>query len=163
MMIDNSEIEECLEKAIARAGDDDRYLLEKGLHESAITHRIAMYLEEEFFTKYPELKLVADVEFNRDVSPDGSDIRTGCDGRMNTTDLVVHVRDTHQHNLLAIEAKKKRKGNEAEFEEARERLRYLVANGERRFQLGALLTYFFFGKDSDVALEDVHITCELVA
>ena len=62
-----AEMEKILKAAIDQVGNDDWYLLETGLREEAISHRLAIYLEQrivahQFFRPF---KFATDCEYNK--------------------------------------------------------------------------------------------------
>lgn len=90
-------------RCIERLKDHDACLLEHG-HEQSATHRLAMYMQDEFPGWH------VDVEYNRDLgapkrinySPDGHTLPAEHKIR---PDIIVHQRDTRR-NLLIVEAKR---------------------------------------------------------
>lgn len=100
------ELRAAVESAIARLFENDAHLLTSGVNERSITHRLAMYLQDEF----PDWHV--DAEYNRDSSdpkrlgltPEATE---SDDLRAVTVypDIAIHRRGTDQ-NLLVIEAKK---------------------------------------------------------
>ncbi|MBP9890312.1 MAG: hypothetical protein KBG84_00275 [Planctomycetes bacterium] len=90
-----------------RLKDHDAYLLERG-HEQAITHRLALYLQDEF----PDWHV--DVEFNRNLG-DAKRLTYARIGEPEPhkhgvrPDIIVHQRGKRQ-NLLIVEAKKQGEG-----------------------------------------------------
>ncbi len=100
-------VKDKVRNAIQRLLDHDRFLLEKDVNERSISHRLAMYLQNEFGDEWD-----VDCEYNRNhevkkeltVLP--RQIET--DDTTATTvfpDIIVHHRDTDD-NLLVIEMKK---------------------------------------------------------
>ena len=102
---DFSAMKSRLQRAMDRLKDHDKYLLQHG-HEQAITHRLAMYLQDEFPTWH------VDVEFNRNLG-ERKRLSYARDGEPEAhqhdirPDIIVHRRGTVQH-LLIVEAKKHR-------------------------------------------------------
>lgn len=103
------EVKRRLISAAMQVYKNDKYLLDYNVSERAITHRLAVYLEELF----PQWHV--DCEYNRD----GADIKrvgglciscpAGCSERSGERvfpDVIVHLRGKNTINLLAIEAKK---------------------------------------------------------
>lgn len=100
---DFSAMKSRLQRAMDRLKDHDTYLLQHG-HEQAITHRLAMYLQDEFPTWH------VDVEFNRNLGDAKKVAYQRQDDAAPVThgirpDIIVHQRGK-QDNLLIIEAKK---------------------------------------------------------
>jgi hypothetical protein len=91
---------------LLRSGDGDRYLLEVDANERSISHRLALYLEDEFPGWH------VDCEYNRDghdpkrlqLEPD-TVLSDDDQGKTVFPDIIVHKRGQVQ-NLLAIEIKK---------------------------------------------------------
>jgi len=106
--MNRAEISERLEKAIQKLMKNDRDLLISDVNERSITHRLAMYLQEEF----PDLDV--DCEYNRygfetkrvkDFYP--ADAKTDdTNARTVFPDIIVHKRGAQGPNVLVIEAKK---------------------------------------------------------
>ena len=93
------DVRQRLDAAVARLIEIDVYLLQADVNERSITHRLAMYLQEEF----PEWHV--DCEYNRD----GHELKQlaldDADPSWVYPDIIVHVRGSAD-NLLVIEAKK---------------------------------------------------------
>ena len=87
------DVEEKVCKALSILFEKDCYLLKVDANERSITHRLGIYMQEEF----PEWDV--DCEYNRD----GHKIKE-LDGRV-FPDIIVHKRGTHC-NLLVVEVKK---------------------------------------------------------
>lgn len=85
----------------------DEYLLSKDANERSITHRLGMYLQDEFATQ----GLDVDCEYNR-TGIDPKRIRSSktctnnTDGNTVFPDIIVHVRGEINRNHLVIEVKK---------------------------------------------------------
>jgi hypothetical protein len=104
------DVAEHVRAAVSRLLNEDAYLLEADVNERSISHRLALYLEEEF------LDWDVDCEYNRDghepkrlhVNPES----IPSDDTQGTTvypDIIVHERGKRS-NLLAIEIKKSNGG-----------------------------------------------------
>ena len=105
------DVAEHVRTARSRLLKEDTYLLEAGVNERSISHRLARYLEEQF----PDWDV--DCEQNRDghepkrLRLDPESVRS--DDTQGTTvypDIIVHERGTRR-NLLAIEIKKSTGGS----------------------------------------------------
>lgn len=101
-----------LESAIQKLLHRDRELLVRDVNERSITHRLAMYLQEQF------TDLDVDCEYNRcgfDVKRlNDYPMRTATNDTNGTTvfpDIIVHKRSSDGPNLLVIEAKKRNNPN----------------------------------------------------
>ena len=105
--MNQGEVREHLDRAIQRLLKRDRELLTRDVNERSITHRLAVYLQDEF----PDMDV--DCEYNRrdfdvkrldfyprDTTTDDTDARTVF------PDIIVHKRGPDGPNLLVIEAKK---------------------------------------------------------
>jgi hypothetical protein len=114
--MNEEEAREVLSTALERVVQEDTDLLSYDVNERSITHRLAVYLEEEI-----DGERDVDVEYNRegeaevsksistkqlkseisdDVDPEDLDAKTVY------PDVIVHDRGEHYENLLVIEAKK---------------------------------------------------------
>jgi hypothetical protein len=105
------DVAEHVRTALSRLLKEDAYLLEADVNERSISHRLALYLEEEF----PDWDV--DCEYNRDehepkrLRLDPESVQS--DDTQGTTvypDIIVHERGKPR-NLLAIEIKKNNGGN----------------------------------------------------
>lgn len=101
-------VKDKVQNAIKHLWFRDKFLLENDVNERSISHRLAMYLQDEFGDEWN-----VDCEYNRNhevkkeltVLP--QQIET--DDTTATTvfpDIIVHHRGTHDNNLLVIEMKK---------------------------------------------------------
>ena len=105
--MNQDEVFQRLIHAIQRLSERDYELLVRDVNERSITHRLGMYLQEEF----PEMDV--DCEYNRsDFDPKVLECypkQTHTDNTDATTvfpDIIVHKRGPQGPNLLVIEAKK---------------------------------------------------------
>jgi hypothetical protein len=105
--MDRLEVSQKLNRAIQKLTERDLELFARDVNERSITHRLAMYLQQEF----PEMDV--DCEYNRydfetkwldfyppDTKTDDTEARTVF------PDIIVHKRGPKGPNLLVIEAKK---------------------------------------------------------
>lgn len=134
-----------LSTALERVIEDDTDLLKYDVNERSITHRLAVYLEEEVGGEWN-----VDVEYNRegedevsksismehlkskisdDVDPEDLDAKTVY------PDVIVHNRGERYENLLVIEAKKS--GRSGEYD--REKL--TAYKEELRYEHGVFVTF----------------------
>lgn len=143
------EIVRHLDTAIARLIAVDAYLLQADVNERSITHRLAMYLQDEF----PEWHV--DCEYNRDGHETkrvtGLPGRTAAgpedtDGSRVFPDIIVHRRDS-EDNLLVIEAKKASSRVPLDHD----RLKLRAYHEQLRYRYAALLT--LDGDTLDVGIE----------
>ncbi len=114
-----------VEDALGTLFDDDKPLLVNDSNERSITHRLAIYLEQEIKDLEPDY--VVDVEYNRVTEANGAtdsikkrvsyhELTDSCRGRRIQDDdtdaqtvfpdIIVHERGSSEHNLLVIELKK---------------------------------------------------------
>jgi len=111
--MEQDEVKKKLDSALQRLFKCDIILLENDANERSITHRLAIYIEDEF----PSWNV--DCEYNRvgkgntpkriticydhihqNISPDDTDAQTVY------PDIIVHKRGTRESNLLVVEVKK---------------------------------------------------------
>ena len=120
-------VKDALVRAVGLLVERDAYLLTNALYEAAITHRIAVYLEDAFATY--------DVDCEYDQNQGASKaIPVYGDAR---PDVIVHCRSHNQPwNVLAIEAKKRGQSIAGDLEKLRG-LRY--SRGEYGYQVVAML------------------------
>lgn len=143
--MNEEEAREVLSSALERVVKEDTDLLRYDVNERSITHRLAVYLEEEVSGKWD-----VDVEYNRvgedevskavpmeylkskipdDVDPEDLDAKTVY------PDVIVHNRGETYENLLVIEAKKS--GGSGEYD--REKL--TAYKEELRYKHGVFVTF----------------------
>jgi len=128
-MNDQNELKERVEKAVEHFIRNDSELLNLDAHELSISHRIAVYLEQEF--NKPDLNI--DCDYNRYFNS----TKTMPNGRNIRPDILVHKRDDGSENLLAIEIKKDQTDTEDE-----EKLKMLTnQNNGFNYNLGVFI-YF---------------------
>ena len=120
--MNEEEVKQAVISALERVIEDDANLLRYDVNERSITHRLAVYLEEEVGGDWE-----VDVEYNRvgedevskavpmeylksrisdDVDPEDLDAKTVY------PDVIVHNRGEQYENLLVIEAKKSGRSGE---------------------------------------------------
>lgn len=106
-----------LRRALSRVTVEDAHLVEGGVNERSVTHRLAIYLAAEFDDSWD-----VDIEYNRNldtVKRLGLHRRDVTDYDLHATtvfpDVIVHRRGTST-NLLVIEAKRNAGGHEYDFE-----------------------------------------------
>jgi len=143
--MNEKEVREILSNALERVVEDDADILGYDVNERSITHRLAVYLDEEIGDEWD-----VDVEYNRegedevskavsieylksqipdDVDPEDLDAKTVY------PDAIVHNRGERYQNLLVIEAKKS--GRSGEYD--REKL--TAYKEELRYEHGVFVTF----------------------
>jgi hypothetical protein len=107
--VNQKEIRQKLDGAIQKFMEHDLELLSRDVNERSITHRLAMFLQDEFAPEW-----MVDCEFNRygfdskkvlDFYPHGT-TTDDTEARTVFPDIIVHKRGPEGPNLLVIEAKK---------------------------------------------------------
>jgi hypothetical protein len=135
--MNKEEVRQAVSVALERVKDEDTDLLRYDVNERSITHRLAVYLDDEIDSEWD-----VDVEYNRvgedevsksvsmeylkskipdDVDPEDLDAKTVY------PDVIVHNRGERYENLLVIEAKKSGRSGEYDREKLtayKEELRY---------------------------------------
>ena len=146
--MDKNQLKENVETAIQRLTTKDRFLIENGLHEITIAHKLAEYLESEF------KDWDVDIEYNKkiDVDLQGNTSKeilnrfsnAGESGhtqrRSLRIDIIVHHRGKNDYgsNLLAIELKKV--GNPSRRDMDEDALKQLTdKNRPYRYQFGLFI------------------------
>ena len=115
--VDRVQIEDALNRAIGTFVECDSHLLAADANERSISHRIAIYLEQEM----PGYNV--DCEYNRD----GFDVKrlqlapslTSTDNDEAVTvfpDIIVHRRGNNDQNLLVVEMKKAAAGSNLTYD-----------------------------------------------
>lgn len=143
--MNEDEVRQAVSVALDRIKDEDDDLLRFDVNERSITHRLAVYLDEEITDEWD-----IDVEYNRegedevsktvpmdylkskipdDVDPEDLDAKTVY------PDVIVHSRGETFENLLVIEAKKS--GGSGEYD--REKL--TAYKDELRYEHGVFVTF----------------------
>jgi hypothetical protein len=151
-IIDPSDLDHRVSKAIDRLLEKDDYLLRHDANERSITHRLACYLQEEF----PEYDV--DCEYNKDCDSKNNIKMLNTNRRKNGRvfpDIIVHKRGTNSKNLLVIEAKKTN-GDHGNSNSDREKLYGYLTEYEYKY---ALFLKFRTG-DVNVGLEECVWMCK---
>jgi hypothetical protein len=115
--VNKAQIEIALNRAIDRFVEYDSHLLAANANERSMSHRIAIYLEQEM-SGYN-----VDCEYNRD----GFDVKrlqlaprpTSADNDEAVTvfpDIIVHRRGNNDHNFLVVEMKKAAAGTDLAYD-----------------------------------------------
>ncbi len=115
--VNRAQIEDALNRAIDRFVECDSHLLAADVNERSMSHRIAIYLEQEI----PGYNV--DCEYNRD----RFDIKrlqlepplTSAENDEAVTvfpDIIVHRRGNNDHNLLVVEMKKAAAGTDLAYD-----------------------------------------------
>ncbi len=78
--------------------DNDLDLLRLKVYEPSVSHRIAFYLERDFFKQEFHVDCEYDKRFDLE--------KPGPEGRLMRPDIIVHTRNRHSNNKIAIEVKK---------------------------------------------------------
>ncbi len=95
--MEKSTVKERLKAAVRLLYEKDIHLFVVDAHECSLTSRLGLYLQQSF----PDYQI--DCEYNRE----GEVAKTNEAGDSVRPDILIHERGTNEHNLLAIEAKKK--------------------------------------------------------
>ena len=124
--MEKEEVYEKIEKAFAKLLENDKYLLDVNINERSLTHKLAEYLQEEF----PEWNV--DCEYDRDAL-DAKRLQLNVHKSKVYPDIIVHHRgDKKNNNLIAIEAKKVKEGeNIEETEEYKDDIKKLKGYKEQ--------------------------------
>jgi len=147
-------VKERVETAITEFINNDAYLLEVNANERSMTHRLAIYLQEQF------QEWNVDCEYNRNLADakrvhllkeqlgiEIHQIDTDDDsGQTVYPDIIVHHRGKNEDNLLIIEAKK----STSNIDEERDHLK-LIAYREAplNYKYGLFLK-FIVGENPDI-------------
>lgn len=139
-----------IESSIKRILRDDRYLLQTGVSERSVCHRLAVYMEEELKPDY-----CVDIEYNRGYGGKG-DRPKKLDDKYITIDIAAHVRKLNDNqefeNLIAIEMKKAHVGKAAKDDD-KERLIKLT---DRTHRYGYKAGYFVLLNNKDIWIEEAY-------
>ena len=99
---DIENIKELIESAVEQLYEKDYYLIEHGLWEVCITHRLAIYIEKQFKDS-PYDRLNVDIEYNNDGYGEKKIV---VDENGKRPDIIIHKRGVNTNNLLIVEMKK---------------------------------------------------------
>jgi hypothetical protein len=127
-----------IDKAFSKLLERDRILLENDLHERAITHWFAVYLDDEIQSSFPGKDYNVDCEYNRDITrnnewtkrafilkdkmiPEFREVSSNqaqdyFGERSVYPDIIVHKRGSNASNLLVMEIKKSSSNLSREFD-----------------------------------------------
>ena len=97
-----NDIEQILLAAIRELYKRDRGLIEHGVHEVAITHRLAIYIEDAL-RKSGDSESHVDIEYNKNMRKQ-KELVLGEGGKR--PDIIIHKRQSNKHNQLIVELKK---------------------------------------------------------
>lgn len=137
------QVKEILDRAIDTLSTEDRILLDFKTNERAITHKLAEYLQIEF-SKVEGRDYKVDCEYNR-----WSDIvklnpitvkNSMTDDREGETvypDIIVHIRDSQDDNLLVIEVKK---SNNKDIDDDIKKLKAFTKEKSLKYNYGLFLS-----------------------
>lgn len=134
-------IKQNLNNAVQHLLRDDIFLLTYDVHEQAISHRIALYLEPLFPTHH------VDCEYNNDLDSEDGRKAIQYPGNSKSSnvrpDILVHHRglNGNEHNLLIVELKKL-SSTETELLKDRKKLSQFTSQNEQyhfRYLCGALI------------------------
>ena len=105
-MIENEqELKEIMEIALRKLYEKDRELIDRILHENAINHKLAIYLEEAIYLQKGWISTYSiDVEYNKD----GNNAKKLNGDKEFRPDIILHERNSNERNILLIEAKKEK-------------------------------------------------------
>ncbi|MEE0138004.1 hypothetical protein [Fusobacterium ulcerans] len=105
-MIENEqELKEIMEIALRKLYEKDRELIDRILHENAINHKLAIYLEEAINLQKEWISTYSiDVEYNKD----GNNAKKLNGDKEFRPDIILHERNSNERNILLIEAKKEK-------------------------------------------------------
>lgn len=135
-----------VQRALHQLYKDDRFLIDVDANERSLTHRLAVYLEEQFpgwnvDCEYNRVmgnvKRIAEVEHQLRAQPQDEDLVRDTQGRTVYPDIIIHVRG-QEHNLLLIEAKKASSSLPDEVD--RLKIEALLHQDQYRYRYGILLT-----------------------
>lgn len=98
--MNRAELKKAVESAVQSFLDKDIQLLQLNAYEPAVSHRIAFYLERDYFPKDIHVDCEYDKRFDLE--------KPGPDGKPMRPDIVVHTRNSRRNNMVALEIKKTR-------------------------------------------------------
>ncbi|HRF28438.1 MAG TPA: hypothetical protein PL051_02255 [Candidatus Saccharibacteria bacterium] len=94
-------------RAVMKLHEQDKQaLIDGNLYELTISHRLAVYLEEEF------PKYAVDCEYNTNINGQVDRYKRSTEDKKIRPDIIVHKRNDSESNLLVVEVKKAGRGSE---------------------------------------------------
>ena len=120
-----------LENALGILFDKDSYLLEIDVHERTITHRLAMYLQNEF------VDWNVDCEYNRLGQRQPKAIPSQ---DTSYPDIIIHHRN-QQDNLLVIEAKSIHSDDHSDTHD-KNKIKAYIKDDDYRYQFGLWICFY---------------------
>ena len=144
-MLTEDEIKATLRKAIRTLYERDRHLLSVDANERAITHRLAVYLEQlfagwdvdcEYNRVGADPKRIDDFEDHLRGVNTNEDPARDTHGKTVFPDIIVHMRDTLD-NLLVVEAKKQSSRIPDDID--RMKIRMYMESAHLQYRFGALV------------------------
>jgi hypothetical protein len=120
--------------------NNDTLLLSQDTHEQAVSHRIAVYIEQKFDNE----ELSVDCEYNRNTGDikrlpqifSNEDSCLMCKDKAVRPDIIVHKRNCNSTNLIVIEIKK---NNDSDIDI--NKLKQFTS-GEYGYKLGVFINFF---------------------
>lgn len=175
--MDRKKVKEMIEKSLKRLVENDsnifkennndndigiEYSLDRKLHEIAINHRFAVYLEH-YLIKNKIEKYSVDIEYNRNFS-NPKELNIDNEKTIVRPDILIHQRQDvkRKKNLLIIEAKK---GDSPEFD--KKKIKAFMNDINYNYQFGLAVSYCsnkkniicaFFSKDKKNTISEEKIS-----
>ncbi|MBP2045304.1 hypothetical protein [Methanobacterium aggregans] len=146
--IEPLEIQKKVKNAINKLFEKDFYLLKANANERSISHKLALYIQEEF-EEFDVLDV--DCEYNRDklhnpkkikdwrsrcikdIKPDDEDAKTVF------PDIIIHQRDSSKNNLLVLEIKKSSNSDTGKCD--REKIKNFINDPGLHYELGVFINF----------------------
>lgn len=158
----SDKLKELVRAAIDKLYQRDGDLIRRDVHEVTIAHRLAVYIEDTLRETGKD-RYHVDIEYNKNMKRP-KDLAPNEGGKR--PDIIVHVRESNDHNLLIIEIKK---DEAVQFGDADDRKLKgaTLQKHSYRFTLGVYLnlksrqficTWYEGGKQADEIEQPVHYT-----
>lgn len=148
--VEPSEIQKKVKNAIDKLFDKDFYLLKANANERSISHKLAIYIQEEF----EEFDIFdVDCEYNRDKLHDPKKLlnwRHRCikdlkpddeDAKTVFPDIIVHQRNENINNLLVVEIKKSCNYNNRECACDKEKIKNFISDPKLHYNFGVFINF----------------------
>lgn len=131
---DKKGLENAINTALDTLYENDKYLIDSHLHEQCIAFRFGLYLYQ-LIQKTPWCEYNLDMEYNKNMGS-GKYIPSRRKGVR--PDLILHKRDSNQHNILIIEFKKGE--NKSLLKSDVKKISdFIDPNGEYKYKFGAAI------------------------
>jgi hypothetical protein len=156
--MEQRELEAVVSTSLRRLFEKDAFLLEHGVHERSVTHKLAEYIQQEL----PSLNV--DCEYNKHglSTKRLPRIVNHTNKELVYPDISVHLRGNDGSNLLVIEAKPKRTAIVPEFDDIKLQ-EFTKSDGDYKYRVGLFIGFNKLATPQLVWYNDGHQTVSLMS